>query len=64
MPSRRSSTTARVVAAAARAAAAATPMTAAVVEQLIEARVSHLLIMKLFEIALMVRATEATIPTL
>ncbi|GKA72528.1 hypothetical protein Tco_0778744 [Tanacetum coccineum] len=41
MPPRRSSATARVVVAAARAAvAAATPMTAAVVEQLIEARVS------------------------
>ncbi|GJY97387.1 hypothetical protein Tco_0514297 [Tanacetum coccineum] len=41
MPPRRSSATVRVVAAAARAAAAAaTPMTAAAVEQLIEARVS------------------------
>ncbi|GJR05057.1 putative reverse transcriptase domain-containing protein [Tanacetum coccineum] len=41
MPPRRSSATARAVAAAARAAAAAaTPMTAAAVEQLIEARVS------------------------
>ncbi|GJU58757.1 hypothetical protein Tco_1236523 [Tanacetum coccineum] len=42
MPLRRSSATARAVAAATRAAtvAAATPMTAAIVEQLIEARVS------------------------
>ncbi|GKE25456.1 hypothetical protein Tco_1440840, partial [Tanacetum coccineum] len=65
MPPRRSSATARAAAAAARvvaAAAAATPMTAAAVEQLIEERVC--LIMKLFEIALMVRATEATILTL
>ncbi|GKG24145.1 hypothetical protein Tco_0392181, partial [Tanacetum coccineum] len=40
MPPRRSSATARAVTAAARAAAAAaTPMTAAAVDQLIEARV-------------------------
>ncbi|GJR57041.1 hypothetical protein Tco_1499203 [Tanacetum coccineum] len=39
MPPRRSSATARAAAAAARAAAAAAPMTAAAVEQLIEARV-------------------------
>ncbi|GJY24466.1 hypothetical protein Tco_0398124 [Tanacetum coccineum] len=49
MPPRRSSATAR----AAAATAAATLMTADAVEQLIKARVSHLLIMKLFEIALM-----------
>ncbi|GKG56690.1 hypothetical protein Tco_0580014, partial [Tanacetum coccineum] len=42
MPPRRSSATARAVAVAARAAAAA-PMTAATVEQLIEARVSAVL---------------------
>ncbi|GKB93855.1 hypothetical protein Tco_0979992 [Tanacetum coccineum] len=40
MPPRRSSATARAAAVTARAAAAATPMTAAAVEQLIEARVS------------------------
>ncbi|GJX15488.1 reverse transcriptase domain-containing protein [Tanacetum coccineum] len=51
--------------AAARAAAAAAPMTAAAVEQLIKARVlRHLLIMKLFKIALMVMAMEVTILTL
>ncbi|GJZ92354.1 hypothetical protein Tco_0664419 [Tanacetum coccineum] len=45
MPPRRSSTTARAAATAiARAAAAATPMTAAAVEQLIEARVFAVLV--------------------
>ncbi|GKG47022.1 hypothetical protein Tco_0504219, partial [Tanacetum coccineum] len=40
MPPMRSSATARAAAVTARAAAAATPITAAAVEQLIEARVS------------------------
>ncbi|GKA03644.1 putative reverse transcriptase domain-containing protein [Tanacetum coccineum] len=61
MPPRRSSVAAR----AAAAATAATPMTAAVVEQLMKQEcLRHLLTIKLFEIALMVMATEATILTL
>ncbi|GJS86602.1 putative reverse transcriptase domain-containing protein [Tanacetum coccineum] len=66
MPPRRSSSTARATAAAVRAVAtAATPMIAAAVKQLIEARVSAALANhETLRIALMVRATEATILTL
>ncbi|GJV24719.1 putative reverse transcriptase domain-containing protein [Tanacetum coccineum] len=67
MPPRRTSgATARAAAArVATTATAAALMTAAAVEQLIEQEcLRHLLTMKLFEIALMARATKATILTL